>query len=59
MIVGATSLPPLEKGRSPGEARRVGIMLLAIDPHPNPPLFKGREHTAGVERKTLNRGIRA
>ena len=42
----ATAAPPLEKGWSASEASRVGIEYLAVDPHPNPPLFKGRERAA-------------
>ena len=50
----AACLPPLEKGRSPAEGGRVGIIfsfdhLATSDPHPDPypdpPLFKGRERT--------------
>ena len=38
------SLPPPERGRSTREARRVGINFSNDhDPHPTPPLFKGRE----------------
>jgi hypothetical protein len=36
---------PLKKGRSASEASREGIEYSAFDPHPNPPLFKGREPT--------------
>jgi tRNA-2-methylthio-N6-dimethylallyladenosine synthase len=37
-----SSLPPLERGRSVREANRVGVHA-GRDPHPTPPLFKGRE----------------
>ncbi len=43
---GATAVPPLEKGRSAREASRVGIVLAAVDPHPTPPPFRGREPAA-------------
>jgi error-prone DNA polymerase len=36
-------LPPPERGRSDGEAVRVGVSD-EIDPHPNPPPFRGREN---------------
>jgi hypothetical protein len=44
----ANVLPPLEKGRSVCEANRVGIKPYCNDPHPNPPLFKGRERAETV-----------
>jgi len=39
------SLPPPERGRSKREALRVGVPG-GIDPHPNPPPFRGRESDA-------------
>ncbi|MDP2294142.1 MAG: DNA polymerase III subunit alpha [Pseudolabrys sp.] len=36
------ALPPPERGRSDGEAVRVGVNS-PRDPHPNPPPFRGRE----------------
>jgi tRNA-2-methylthio-N6-dimethylallyladenosine synthase len=41
------SLPLPERGRSVREANRVGVHN---DPHPNPPLFKGREQDPDAER---------
>src|SRR6185312_9210494 len=56
------SLPPLKKGRSVcrkrvdarfrrAMANRVGIKTASnkSDPHPNPPLFKGRERAADAD----------
>jgi len=43
----ASSLPPPERGRSVREANRVG---LPNDPHPRPPLFKGREQSPDADR---------
>jgi tripartite ATP-independent transporter DctM subunit len=43
------AIPPPERGRSVREANRVGVNHLdsrqSSDPHPNPPPFRGREHT--------------
>jgi error-prone DNA polymerase len=52
----ASSRPPLEKGRSDGEAVRVGIRGTGQkdDPHPNPPPFRGREEVECGERE-INR----
>jgi error-prone DNA polymerase len=50
------SVPPLEKGRSDGEAVRVRINNSAAkkdDPHPNPPPSRGREHTAQAEDRSI------
>src|SRR6185437_12132403 len=48
------SLPPLEKGRSDGEAGRVGInsnVEQKNDPHPDPPPFRGRENAGHNEKE--------
>jgi DNA-directed DNA polymerase III PolC len=45
LFAAASSLPPPERGRSDGEAVRVGVKGTARrDPLPNPPPFRGREH---------------
>ena len=44
------SLPPLEKGKSDGEAVRVRINSAEKkdDPHPTPPPFRGREYSVRI-----------
>jgi 2-octaprenyl-6-methoxyphenol hydroxylase len=41
-VTGFLSSPPPERGRSASKARRVGVQS-EDDPHPDPPLFRGRE----------------
>ena len=52
-VLVARSSPPPERGRSDREAMRVGVrMSFGVDPHPNPPPFRGRERRRCASPKT-------